>query len=126
MKNESTALARQRVKYQEERERERESEWERADTDLAIIFLIFCHSSSTCLLAGSVFMALQQAWYLFAELTQNKHHNFLAVFKSSRLIPNWLSFPVFYPMSTFNGFSTWVPFSQPQPVADLVLIHFYF
>ena len=49
---------------------------ERADTDLDIIFLVFCCTSRTCLLASSISMALQLVWDPFTELTQNGCHNF--------------------------------------------------
>ena len=53
MKKELIALAGQReIKYREERERER------ADTDLNIIFFVFCCSSSLYLFTGSVVTAL--------------------------------------------------------------------
>ena len=66
------------------RERERES------TDNDIIFLVFCCSSRTCLLASPVFTSLRRVLDPFAA-GKNGCRNFQPDFTLLRLVPNFLS-----------------------------------
>ena len=78
------------------REREREREW--ADSELDIIFLVFCCSSRTCLLTWSVFTASWQVWNFFVELIQNGCHNFRLSLHNPQL--SLLLFSILRPLLT--------------------------
>ena len=77
---------------------------ERADTDLDIIFLIFCCSSHMCLL-GVLFSYLCSGCGTSLRSTpQNGCQDFWSILTSPRLVSNKLSFPVFCPTSLQTPF----------------------
>ena len=91
------------------------------------LFFFFCFFFST---------ALQCVWNSFVKLIPKYSRNFrlssdrrgwcsTVVFTSSCLADNY--YPVFSPApSHIKGFSIWVSFGQKEPLANSLLIHFYF
>ena len=122
MKTELTSLAKQReIKCREE--------IERADVDLDINFLIFCCSLGPSLKLCSRSKTPSQA--LTPKGSRNywpsSHRHFwcsTVVFTSSCLVVI-LRFSCFLSRIHYsNSFSVWVPSSQLEFVADLLVIHF--